>query len=184
MKKALFLDRDGVLNELNEGKAFISKIEDFRFKRGVFETLRYFQENGYLLIIVTNQSGIGVGLYKEEDYHILNDYMLDKFVQEGIEITEVFYSPFHKDGFGKYKKDSDCRKPRPGMILNAVKKYDIDVKQSIMVGDKPNDVKAGMAAGIEDLFLVSTGAKYDEESIENLPISKIISHIDELKEIY
>lgn len=146
MNKALFLDRDGVINL---EKNYVHKIEDFEFIDGIFELTKYFQDKGYLIIVITNQAGIGRGYYTEEDFHKLNDWMIDQFKQRGILITEVYYCPFHPThGIGKYKKDSFDRKPNPGMILNATRKYNINLSESILIGDKESDIEAGKSAGV------------------------------------
>ncbi|KOP71883.1 D,D-heptose 1,7-bisphosphate phosphatase [Bacillus sp. FJAT-21945] len=146
MNKALFLDRDGVINV---EKNYVHKIEDFEFIDGIFELTKYFQDKGYLIIVITNQAGIGRGYYTEEDFHKLNDWMIDQFKQRGILITEVYYCPFHPThGIGEYKKDSFDRKPNPGMILNAARKYNFNLSESILIGDKESDIEAGKSAGV------------------------------------
>ncbi|WP_313801732.1 HAD family hydrolase [Cytobacillus sp.] len=146
MNKALFLDRDGVINL---EKSYVHKIEDFEFIDGIFELTKYFQDKCYLIIVITNQAGIGRGYYTEEDFHKLNDWMIDQFKQRGILITEVYYCPFHPThGIGKYKKDSFDRKPNPGMILKAARKYNINLSESILIGDKESDIEAGKSAGV------------------------------------
>ncbi|MCS1394251.1 HAD family hydrolase [Lysinibacillus boronitolerans] len=146
MNKALFLDRDGVINV---EKNYVFKIEDFEFIEGIFELIKTFQDKGYLIIVITNQAGIGRGYYTEEDFHKLNDWMIEQFKQRGITITDVYYCPYHPThGIGEYLKDSYDRKPNPGMILKASERYSIDLKQSVLIGDKDTDIKAGQAAGI------------------------------------
>src|SRR4051794_27604058 len=115
--RALFLDRDGVINI---DKNYVYKIEDFEFVDGVFEVLHYFQTIGYLLIVITNQAGIARRYYSEHDFHVLNTWMLKQFEMKGICISKVYYCPYHaKYGIGEYKKNAFCRKPNPGMILKA-----------------------------------------------------------------
>lgn len=146
MNKALFLDRDGVINV---EKNYVFKIEDFEFIEGIFELIKTFQDKGYLIIVITNQAGIGRGYYTEEDFHKLNNWMIEQFKQRGITITDVYYCPYHPThGIGEYLKDSYDRKPNPGMILKAGERYSIDLKQSVLIGDKDTDIKAGQAAGI------------------------------------
>ena len=160
--KALFLDRDGVINK---EKDYLYKIEDFEFINGVFDALLHFQANGYLLIIITNQSGIARGYYRETDFLALNEWMLEQFATQGIRIAKVYYSPYHPDcGIGQYKKDTHCRKPNPGMILQAREDFDIDLKESILVGDKESDIEAGLRAGIGMNILVKSGHTVDEQN--------------------
>ena len=94
MKKALFLDRDGVINK---EKNYLYKIEDFEFIDGVFDTCRYFQDLGYLIIVITNQAGIARGKYTEKDFEILTTWMLKEFEKENITISKVYYCPHHPD---------------------------------------------------------------------------------------
>ncbi|WP_122894010.1 D-glycero-beta-D-manno-heptose 1,7-bisphosphate 7-phosphatase [Arcobacter peruensis] len=150
MTKALFLDRDGVINK---EKNYLYKIEDFEFIDGVFETCRYFQEKGYLLIIVTNQAGIARGKYTEDDYQVLTKWMIQEFKNEGVNIAKVYHCPHHPNFSG----ECDCRKPKPKMIRDAIKEFNIDISKSILVGDKNTDIKSGISSGIKDNFLITTG---------------------------
>ena len=144
--KAVFLDRDGIINV---DKGYVYKIEDFHFMDGIFDRLKDYQKQGYLLIIITNQAGIGRGYYTEEDFHILNEWMLNEFEIRGIHITKVYYCPYHPiHGVGTYKIDSYDRKPNPGMILKAEKEFNIDLSESILIGDKETDLEAGRRAGV------------------------------------
>jgi len=148
-KKALFLDRDGVVNI---DKGYVYKIEDFEFVAGIFELCRYFQERGYLLIIVTNQSGIARKLYTETDYSLLTTWMLKQFKAEGVTISKVYHCPDHPDFTGP----SNRRKPNPGMLFEAAKEFGINLKESIMLGDKQSDMEAAENAGISYQKLVNT----------------------------
>lgn len=163
MNKALFIDRDGVINKETD---YVYRIEDFEFINGVFEALQQAGALGYKIIVITNQAGIARGIYTEEDFHKLTEWMCRKFEEKGVKITDVFYDPYHPvHGKGKYKKDSPGRKPNPGMILQAVEKNTIDVRDSVLAGDKLSDIEAGRRAGIEQLFLVRTGAPVDMASV-------------------
>lgn len=163
MKKALFLDRDGVINI---DKHYVYKKEDFHFIEGIMETLHYFQDKGYLLIIITNQSGIGRGYYTEDEFHTLTEWMIEQCISYDVYITKVYFSPYHPEhGIGKYKKDSFCRKPSPGMILAAQEEFEIDLSQSILVGDSESDIEAGMNAGIKTtIFLSSSSVSTDTKA--------------------
>lgn len=152
--KALFLDRDGVINI---DKNYVHKIEDFEFIDGIFDLVKKYQDEGFLIIVITNQAGIGRGYYKEKDFHILNDWMVKQFKLQGIEITEVYYCPYHPThGIGEYLKDSFDRKPNPGMIFKARDKYDIDLSKSVLIGDKESDILSGKNAGIKDCFYLNS----------------------------
>lgn len=136
--KAVFLDRDGTINK---DSGYVYKIEDFEFLPGVVEALRILQENGYLLIVITNQSGIARGYYTEADFHKLNSYMLDQLAQEGIAITDVLYCPHLPNADVQcYRKNCNCRKPKTGLFEQAVEKWNIDLTQSYAVGDKERDL--------------------------------------------
>ncbi|TDK66529.1 D-glycero-alpha-D-manno-heptose-1,7-bisphosphate 7-phosphatase [Sapientia aquatica] len=154
--KALFLDRDGVINH-DEG--YTSKIEDFRFIDGIFELCREAKRQGYLIIVVTNQAGIGRGYYTEQDFLILTDWMKKRFEEEGAPITDVYFCPYHAEhGVGEYKKESLDRKPNPGMLLKAAEKYQIDLSRSIMIGDKESDMEAAGNAGVSGKVIFSLDA--------------------------
>jgi D-glycero-D-manno-heptose 1,7-bisphosphate phosphatase len=143
--KAAFLDRDGVINI---DKNYVYKIDDFEFKEGIFELLKLLQDKGFTLFVVTNQSGIGRGYYTLDDFKKLTDYMINELKKRGFEIKEVAFCPHHPD------VECYCRKPNPGMILNLAKKYNIDLKNSILIGDKQSDIEAGKNAGVGKTYLV------------------------------
>ncbi|WP_044410929.1 D-glycero-beta-D-manno-heptose 1,7-bisphosphate 7-phosphatase [Thiomicrospira microaerophila] len=150
MTPALFLDRDGVVNV---EKHYLYKIPDFEFIDGVFDCCRYFQQLGYKIIIVTNQGGIAQGFYTEEDYQTLTAWMLNQFQAQAIHIDGVYHCPHHP----KFTGDCDCRKPKPGMLLQAQQDHHIDLTNSIMVGDKLSDIQAAQAAGLKQCYLIRTG---------------------------
>jgi len=141
MNKAVFLDRDGVVNV---EKNYVYKIEDFEFMPGIFDLCKKYQQEGYLLFIITNQAGIARGYYTEEQFHVLTDWMTKQFKSQGILIKKVYFCPHHPDFTG----ECECRKPNPGMILRAVEEFDIDLAESILIGDKESDIEAGKRAGI------------------------------------
>lgn len=144
--RALFLDRDGVINH---DSGYTSSAENFRFIEGIFDLCRAAKRLGYLLIVVTNQAGIGRGYYSEQDFLTLTEWMRERFEAEGAPVTDVFYCPYHPEyGVGRYKKDSSYRKPNPGMLLRAAKKHGLDLARSIMIGDKDSDMQAASKAGV------------------------------------
>lgn len=137
MNKAIFLDRDGTINV---EKHYLYKIEDFEFLPGVIEALKMLQDAGYLLIVITNQSGIGRGYYTENDFKVLNDWMVNTLKEKGIVISAVYYCPHLPDAkILKYRKDCECRKPKLGMYYQAIKDFNIDLSQSYAIGDKIRD---------------------------------------------
>jgi len=139
--KALFLDRDGTINV---EKNYVYKIEDFEFIEGIFELIRNYQTQGFLIFIITNQSGIARGYYSEDDFNKLTNWMLNQFKKEGISIAKVYHCPHHPD----FTEPCDCRKPKPGMLLQAIKEFNIDPETSVLIGDKQRDIFAGKNAGI------------------------------------
>lgn len=161
MNKAVFLDRDGVINV---DHAYVSKAEDFEFIDGVFDACRHFQQQGYLLVIVTNQSGIGRGYYTEQDFQQLTDWMLAQFTLHGINISGVYFCPHHPNNAQPpYNIDCNCRKPAPGMLLQAIHEHNIDVTKSLMLGDKAADMQAAAAAGVSRKILVLSGQSLTEQ---------------------
>lgn len=152
MNKALFLDRDGVVNV---EKNYLHKIEDFELMEGILDVCRVYQERGYLIIIVTNQSGISRGYYSEEDFALLSRWMIDYFKEMGITITHIYHCPHHESIDGT----CECRKPSPGMFLSAQKEYDFDMAASVMIGDNERDIEASLKAGVGHNILLSSEAK-------------------------
>ena len=153
MKKAIFLDRDGTINV---EKDYIYKSEDLVFEEGTIDALKTFKNLGYILIVVSNQSGIARGYFTEEDLNIFNNNMNEILKKNGIEITEFYCCPHHPDGIGEYKKVCECRKPNNKMIEDAIKKYNIDREKSYMIGDKTSDIGAGIKSNLKTV-LVKTG---------------------------
>ena len=138
----------------------MNKIEDFEFINGVFEACKYFQDQGYIIIVVTNQSGISRGKYTQKDFDLLTSWMINEFMKKDIKISKVYNCPHHPDFSG----ECDCRKPKPGMILEAQKEFNIDLSSSILVGDKNSDIEAAMAAGIKKNYLILTGHKITDNT--------------------
>jgi len=167
-QKAVFFDRDGVIN-MDHG--YVSKVEDFEFMDGVFSVMRCLAEKGYALIVVTNQSGIGRGYYTHRDFQKLTRWMLGRFAEEGVEIAGVYHCPHSPEA------DCACRKPAPGMFFEAIREQNIDPATSWMVGDKASDMEAASAAGICNCVLLgdvdsghSTHQISELSELVNLPI--------------
>lgn len=151
MNKAVFFDRDGVINvdTIN-----LHKIEDFVWIDGAKEAIKYCNDNGYLAIIITNQSGVARGLFTLDDVEKVHNFVQDELKKVGAHIDAFYYCPHHKEGTVEpYNIECSCRKPKPGMILQACKDFDIDVKQSYMLGDKQRDCDAGINAGCKGTCL-------------------------------
>lgn len=147
--KALFLDRDGTIN-IDYG--YVYQADKFVFIEGIFDLCQKAQEKGYLIIVITNQSGIARGYYTENDFEIVTKHMISEFAKNGIKITDVFHCPF---------LDGEDRKPNPGMFLKAQKKYNINMSKSLSLGDKDRDFEAAQKAGVKNNFLFD-GKNYKE----------------------
>lgn len=148
LPKALFLDRDGVVNV---EKNYLYKIDDFELMDGILDVCRHYEGQGYLIIIVTNQSGISRGYYTQEDFKHLSEWMVEYFKSLGITLTHIYHCPHHETIDGQ----CDCRKPQPGMFLEAQKDFDIDMANSVMIGDNERDIEAAMRAGVMTNILLS-----------------------------
>ena len=134
---------------INVDRAYVHRIDDFEFIPGIFDLSRAAHAAGYRLIVITNQAGIGRGLYTEDDFHALTHWMCARFEAEGAPITQVYFCPTHPQAtVERYRRDSDDRKPGPGMLLRAAAQHDIDMAGSMLVGDKGSDVEAGLRAGV------------------------------------
>lgn len=162
-RKAAFIDRDGVLNE---ERAFVHRIADFVFVPGAIAALQALQGAGYLLVVITNQSGIARGLYAEADYLALTEHMRERLHAAGVRLDAVEYCPHLTDApVERYRVDCDCRKPKPGMLTRAMRALDVDPKTSFIVGDRLSDIDAGRAAGLGRCFLVRTGYPLSDEAV-------------------
>ena len=158
---AIFLDRDGVIN-VDTGYVYL--VDDFKFIDGVIDALLQLKQKGYLLVVVTNQSGIARGMFTEEQFMSLTEWMDWSLADRGVDLDGIYFCPHHpSEGSDQYRKSCTCRKPGPDMILDAVKHLDIDLTRSYMVGDKPSDMKAAINAGVAHKILLETGKAITEE---------------------
>lgn len=160
MNKALFLDRDGIIN-IDHG--YVYQIKDFEFRADIFALCQRAIQAGYLIIVITNQSGIARGYYSEDDFIQLSRWMVEQFKEQGITITKVYHCPHHIKGTElKYTKLCNCRKPEPGMLLAAANEFNLDLTASVLVGDKISDVEAGLNANVKNNYLLTS--HYSENS--------------------
>ena len=154
-RRAAFIDRDGVINEERD---YVCRIEDFRLLPGVIEGLAQLREAGYVLVVVTNQSGIGRGLYTETDYKHLTQHMQQQLAVHGVELDAVYHCPHHPTaGIGEYRRACTCRKPQPGMLMSAARELGLSLPDSVLIGDKASDIEAGRGAGVGYCVLVESG---------------------------
>ena len=164
--KAIFLDRDGVINK---DFGYVFKIEDFVFTKGALSAMKYLIDLNYVLFIITNQSGIGRGYFTENDFLKLDSYIKKILKKHGIIIKETFYCPHHPEAkIEKYKQECSCRKPKTGMLDRAFSKYEIDKSSSFLIGDKLTDIEAGKSAKIKSLL-------FNTDDLDSFIRSSIIS---------
>ena len=172
-KKVIFLDRDGVINK---DTSYVYKIEDFKFIDGVFKACLHFKKLGFEIIVLTNQSGIARGYFREEDFNKLNTYMKEEFLKNNIKILDVFHCP-HKP-----EDKCNCRKPESGMIEQALGLYNIDLNNSWMIGDKISDIQLAINSNIKNSILInSLYIEKDEKSLSNFVVNSLEETINIIK---
>ena len=151
INKALFLDRDGVINE---DYGHVYQINKFHLIENIENLIRKANENHFKVIVVTNQAGIGKHFFSEDDFYAIINYMKDLFFKKNCFIDAVYHCPYHPtEGIGKYLKNSNDRKPNPGMLLRAQKDFNLDMRKSILIGDNMSDIEAGKNASVKTNIL-------------------------------
>lgn len=159
---AVFLDRDGTLN-VDYG--YVGEISRFQFIEGVIEACLQLQQLDYVLVLVTNQSGIARGYFSEAQFHTLNDWMTQILAQHGVRLAATYYCPHHPEGTGVYRQHCHCRKPQPGLLLTAQQQLTVDLARSYLVGDTLADLQAATAAGIGTKVLVRSGQRITPQAV-------------------
>ena len=173
--KALFLDRDGVINV---GGEYVHSREAFQFQNGIFELCRAAQGLGYLLVVVTNQAGIARGYYTETEFLELTNWMTEQFANQQIHIARVYYCPYHPiHGIGQYRRDSPDRKPKPGMLLRARQELNLDLTSSVLIGDNVSDIQAGKVAGVAITILLRSRLADGEPQIDQCYLSDSLDNV-------
>jgi D-glycero-D-manno-heptose 1,7-bisphosphate phosphatase len=165
-QKALFIDRDGIINE---DTGYPHKPEHIRFHGDIFPLLKKAQDAGYLLIVITNQAGVAKGKFTEQDVVALHEWMKGEFLKRSITIARFYYCPHHAQGtVEEYRRDCDCRKPKPGMVIQALHDFPIDPASSLVVGDKTSD--RIRLPGLRSVIVKSkyTGDDYDVEQLSSV----------------
>ncbi len=152
LARALFLDRDGVINQET---GYLYRCEDIVWVDGIFDLCRTALALDYRLVVVTNQAGIGRGLYTQAQFDDLTAWMMREFAARGAPLSAVYSCPYHPEhGLGDYRREHEDRKPAPGMLLRAARDLGLDLSQSILVGDRCSDIAAAYAAGLREAFLL------------------------------
>lgn len=163
LRPAAFLDRDGVINV---DRGYVYRRDDFEFVPGVLEGARRLTQLGYALVVVTNQSGIGRGLYTENDFRTLTEWMVQAFEAAGAAIAGVYFCPHHPtEASGAYRTPCRCRKPEPGMLLDAAAELHLDLRASVMFGDRASDMQAARSAGVGRRILLATDGQGEPENL-------------------
>jgi D-glycero-D-manno-heptose 1,7-bisphosphate phosphatase len=173
--KALFLDRDGVINV---ERGYVHTRETFLFCDGIFELCRAAQAMGYILVVITNQAGIARGFYSESEFLGLTQWMIREFAERQVQFARVYYCPYHPvHGIGQYKRDSPDRKPNPGMLFRAQAELDLDLASSVMIGDSMSDVCAATSAGVGTVILLRSGGPEEDSAEVPHYLSASLDHI-------
>lgn len=159
LRPAAFLDRDGVINE---DRGYVHRAEDFQLLPGVVEALQLLARD-HVLVVVTNQSGIARGYYTEAQHHALSDHLRGLLKPADVEIAAVYHCPHHPEAaLAQWRRECDCRKPGPGMLLRAAEELGLDLSASLLAGDRGSDIAAGRAAGVGRCFLIAPQTTADE----------------------
>ena len=151
MNRAVFFDRDGIINS-DKGLYYVYKKEDFTINPGVFECLKSLSEIGYLLIIISNQGGISRGIYSKSEIETLHTFFKAECRKSGIELTEIYYCPHHSE-----IEKCICRKPGSQMVEKAIARFNIDRTKSYFVGDRETDSETAKRAGVKPILLEANG---------------------------
>ncbi len=163
--KAVFIDRDGVINS-DEGHYYIYRVEDFKLNPDLPQALKLLADNGFILVVVTNQGGVAKGEYTLEDVEKVHNHLRKLLATEDVELDAIYVCPHHHS-----IAPCECRKPSPFMILKGLNEFDIDPKRSFMIGDSTRDIEAGEAAGLRECFKVPKNTSI-------LDVCKLIVEID------
>ncbi|MBU6261143.1 MAG: HAD family hydrolase [Burkholderiales bacterium] len=170
-RRALFLDRDGVIN-VDHG--YVHRVEQFEFCPGIVELIAHANARGWAVVVVTNQSGIARGYYGEADFEALTAWMQAELARRGATVDRVYHCPCHPEqGVGAYRRESPLRKPNPGMLLQAAAELGLDLAASVIVGDSESDIEAGRRAGLGRLILVDWSGRAHPDTGADLVVDNL-----------
>ena len=176
--KVAFIDRDGVINK---EVGYLHRVDDFEYTYNCVVGLKSLIDSGFALIVVTNQAGIAKGLYSVNDFEMLMSWMTADLARYGIRFKDILFCPHHPDGVvEQYSTKCEFRKPSPGMFLHARNLYEIDMKSSIVIGDKLTDIQAGKRAGVGRAFLVESGHAVTKPEDADYQIAKNLFEVSVL----
>mgnify|MGYP004001432021 CR=1 FL=1 len=178
MQKALFLDRDGVINF---DKGYVYKIDDFEFIHGIFKVCRHYMSLGFVIVVVTNQAGIARKYYTELDFHKLDLWMVSQFQKHNVDILQTYFCPHHPHkGFKgeniKFKVKCICRKPKPGLLYLANREFNLDLKKSFFIGDSSNDYFAALKAKVKPI-IINKNFKHNKKCVSKRNILEAVNYI-------
>lgn len=180
-RRAVFLDRDGTMIVHEH---YLSSPDQLKLLPHASQGIRLFKERGYLVIVITNQSGIARGFFDEERLMLIHEKLTGMLKDEGALIDDWYYCPHHTEGvIEHYRMDCDCRKPKPGMILAAARKYHIDLAQSLMIGDAETDMLAGKNAGCKSI-LIQNAESDDADAISGKGVDYVVKDLMEAARIF
>lgn len=180
-RRALFLDKDGVIN-VDHG--YVCTPERTEFVEGIFDVCRTASKRGYLVLVVTNQAGIGRGYYSEQEFLAYMDWVRGAFAGRGAQLDAVYYCPHHPvHGVGQYRRTCECRKPAPGMIQAAQREWGLDLAHSVFVGDSASDVQAGEAAGVGTCIMLHPvqGGSSERPALASADVERIVASMSEVR---
>ena len=180
MNKCIFLDRDGTINV---DVSYLKYPEDLKLIEGSAQAIKLFHEDGFKVIVVTNQSGVARGYFTEDDVGRVNSHLSSLLKEKGTYIDDVFYCPHYEQGKVKeYSIDCSCRKPKPGMVFSAAQKYDLDLSACFVIGDKESDIQLGRTAGCKTvLVLTGDGKKYADKTAADFIAEDLLDAYNKIK---